>query len=160
MAVFKVVEIGAGVLKEKAKAVPRITPNIHKLLDNMADTMYNNKGVGLAAPQIGVSKRVIVAHTREGLIEVINPEIIHVTGEEVDVEGCLSIPGVFGDVRRAYSVEVVGLNREGDKIKVEAEGFLARILQHEIDHLDGVLFIEKAANIRKPDKSTAASRDG
>jgi len=159
LAVYKIVEIGTGILKEKARAVPKITPNIHKLLDNMADTMYSSNGVGLAAPQIGVSKRVVVVHSREGLIELINPEIVHTAGEDVDVEGCLSIPGVFGDVRRAYTVEVVGLNRQGETVQIGAEGFLARILQHEIDHLEGILFVEKAANIRKSEKNTAVNRD-
>ncbi|RJQ24902.1 MAG: peptide deformylase [Peptococcaceae bacterium] len=159
MAVYKIVEIGASVLKEKAKAVPKITSNIHKLLDNMADTMYGSNGVGLAAPQIGVSKRIIVAHSREGLIELINPEIVRAAGEDVDVEGCLSVPGIYGDVRRAYTVEVIGLNRQGETVQVGAEGFLARILQHEIDHLEGILFVEKAANVRKSEKSIALNQD-
>lgn len=149
MAVYKIVEVGDSLLKDKAKAVPKITPNILKLLDNMADTMRSARGVGLAAPQIGISKRVIVADVGEGLVELINPEIIHAEGEEVDSEGCLSVPGFIGEVPRAAVVEVTGLNRKGETCALKASGFLARVLQHEIDHLEGVLFIDRAINIRK-----------
>lgn len=149
MAVYRIVELGDSVLKEKAKDVPRITANIVKLLDNMADTMYSAKGVGLAAPQIGVSKRVIVVDVGEGLVELINPEIVTREGEEVDTEGCLSVPGVLGDVPRALQVEVKGLNRNGEEYTLTACGFLARALQHEIDHLEGILFIDRAVNVRK-----------
>lgn len=149
MAVYGIVLKGDGVLREKAKEVPRITPNIIKLLDNMRDTMYANKGVGLAAPQIGVSKRVIVVDVGEGLYEVINPEVLDRRGEMLDLEGCLSIPEVVGDVKRAAEIRVRGLDREGREIEVEAGGYLARAFQHEIDHLDGILFIDKAENMRK-----------
>ena len=149
MAVYKIVELGDDLLKEKAKAVPKITPNILKLLDNMADTMRSARGVGLAAPQIGVSKRVIVADIGEGLVELINPEIIHAEGEEVDTEGCLSIPGLIGEVPRAAVVEVTGLSRSGENVDLKASGYLARVLQHEIDHLEGVLFIDRAISVRK-----------
>ncbi|MFZ5649422.1 MAG: peptide deformylase [Bacillota bacterium] len=149
MAVYGIVLKGDGVLRERAKEVPRITPNIIKLLNNMRDTMYANKGVGLAAPQIGVSKRVIVVDVGEGLIEVINPEVLDLRGEILDLEGCLSIPEVVGDVKRAAEIRVRGLDREGREIELKAEGYLARAFQHEIDHLDGILFIDKAENIRK-----------
>ncbi|ABB15321.1 MULTISPECIES: peptide deformylase [Carboxydothermus] len=147
MAVYKVVEIGDPILKEIAKPIKEITPNIIKLLENMADTMYAYNGVGLAAPQIGVSKRAIVVDVGEGLIELINPEIIEVSGEEKDIEGCLSVPGVQGEVVRAKKVTVKGLNRYGEEIVIPAEGLLARAFQHEIDHLNGILFVEKADNI-------------
>ncbi|MBM7855739.1 peptide deformylase [Desulfohalotomaculum tongense] len=149
MAVYEIVKNGDPVLREKAKEVPKITPNIKKLLDNMRDTMYANKGVGLAAPQIGVSKRVIVVDVGEGLFELINPVITESEGVETDLEGCLSIPGVVGEVARAASVVVKGLNRDGKKVRINARGFLARAFQHEIDHLDGILFIDKAQNVRK-----------
>ena len=149
MAVYKIVEIGDSLLKEKARAVPKITPNILKLLDNMADTMYSARGVGLAAPQIGVSKRVIVVDIGEGLVGLINPEITLARGEEVDTEGCLSVPGLVGDVPRAAEIEVKGLNRKGESCSLKAKGFLARVLQHEIDHLEGILFVDRATNIRK-----------
>ena len=100
MAIYNIVELGDEVLREKAKVVPRITRNILKLLDNMAKTMYSARGVGLAAPQVGISKRVIVVDAGEGLLEPINPEIIFAEGEQVDTEACLSIPGITGEVAR------------------------------------------------------------
>ncbi len=149
MAVYNVVKNGDPVLREKAKPVAKITPNILKLLDNMRDTMYAAKGVGLAAPQIGVSKRVVVVDVGEGLYELINPEIIEAHGVEVAAEGCLSIPGVVGEVPRAASVVVRALNRKGQMMEYRAKGYTARAFQHEIDHLDGILFIDKAQNVRK-----------
>ena len=144
MAVYEIVELGADVLREQAKEVKEFTPNIGKLLDNMLDTMYAAQGVGLAAPQIGVSKRVVVIDVGEGPIELVNPLIVEAEGEEVDAEGCLSIPGVTGDVMRAAKVRVQAFNRNGELLDLPAEGYLARACQHEIDHLDGVLFIDKA----------------
>lgn len=148
MAVFQIVKIGDSILREKAKPVSKINSNIHKLLDNMKDTMEHANGVGLAAPQIGVSKRVIIVDIGEGLIELINPEIIKSSGKSTDVEGCLSVPDVNGEVTRADKVVVVGLNRKGEKVEIKAEGLLARALQHEIDHLDGILFIDNAKNVQ------------
>ncbi|ADG82646.1 peptide deformylase [Thermincola potens] len=149
MAVYKIVEIGDPILKEKCRPVNKITPNIIKLLDDMADTMYDANGVGLAAPQIGVGKRVIVVDVGDGLIELVNPEIVHREGSETDVEGCLSIPGIQGQVPRYAKVRVRGMNREGNRVEYEAEGLLARAFQHEIDHLEGILFIDRAKEIIK-----------
>ncbi len=149
LALYKIVELGDKILKEKARPVPKITPNILKLLNNMSETMYKNGGAGLAAPQVGVSKRVIVVDAGEGLVELINPEILSYSGREIDTEGCLSIPGIVGDVPRAYYVKVKGLDRSGQECVFGAEGLFARVLQHEIDHLDGVLYIDRATNIRK-----------
>lgn len=149
MAVYKIVEIGDEVLREKAKPVKEITPNIIKLLDNMADTMYEANGVGLAAPQIGVSKRVIVIDIGEGLIELINPEIVEASGNAVDTEGCLSVPGMIGEVARADRLVVKGLNRQAEAVTYQAKGWLARAFQHEIDHLEGVVFVDRATNLRK-----------
>ena len=109
----------------------------------MADTMYDAEGVGLAAPQIGVSKRVIVIDIGEGLLELINPEILEREGQDRQVEGCLSVPGVQGEVIRAYRVKVKGWDRKGEEKVIIGEGLLARVLQHEIDHLDGVLLLIK-----------------
>jgi len=148
MAVYAIVKIGDSVLKERAKPVKSVTPNIIKLLKNMADTMYEYKGAGLAAPQIGISKRVVVIDIGEGLIEMINPEIIEVSEEtEVDAEGCLSIPGVRAEVERCKKVTVRFLNSDGEEVEITGEGFLARAFQHEIDHLNGTLFTEKASRI-------------
>lgn len=147
MAIYNIVKIGHDVLREKAKPVNKITPNIIKLLENMRDTMYEANGVGLAAPQIGISKRVVVIDVGEGLIELINPEIISAQGEDLDVEGCLSIPGVQGEVRRAAQVVVKALDRHGKEFTLTGTGLLARALQHEIDHLDGILFVDKAEKL-------------
>lgn len=148
MAVYQVVKEGDSVLREKAKEVPKITPNVLKLLDNMKDTMYATDGVGLAAPQIGISKRVIVIDANDERLELINPVIISSEGEVSDYEGCLSVPGKMGEVARAQRVKVKAINREGEEIEFERENFVARVLQHEIDHLDGILYIDKAVNIR------------
>ncbi|KAF1086770.1 Peptide deformylase 1 [Sporotomaculum syntrophicum] len=149
MAIYKVVEVGNDVLREKAITVTKLGPHIDKLLDNMRDTMYANQGVGLAAPQIGVPKRVIVVDIGKGLVEFINPVLAEKDGQQIDSEGCLSIPGLVGDVVRAEWVKVKGLNRAGEETELEATGFLARALQHEIDHLDGILFIDKAKNLKR-----------
>lgn len=151
MAVYQIVKKGDSVLREKAKSVGRITPNILKLLDNLRDTMYAANGAGLAAPQIGVSKRVAVVDAEEELIELINPEIIKAEGTQTDAEGCLSVPGLIGEVTRYYSVCVKTENRNGEVVEICRKGLAARALQHEIDHLDGVLFIDKAEDIRPVD---------
>lgn len=137
------------VLHQIAKEVPKITPNIQKLLTDMADTMYHAEGVGLAAPQIGILKRVIVVDVGDerGLIEMVNPVILSAEGEQLGPEGCLSIPGINGDVLRHQKITVKGLDRNGREITIEAEDFLARAFQHEIDHLNGVLFTEIAERV-------------
>ncbi|MGI1659139.1 MAG: peptide deformylase [Desulfitobacterium sp.] len=145
MAIYQIVEIGSDVLREKAVPVKEITPNIVKLLDNMLDTLYDANGVGLAAPQVGVSKRVVVVDVGDGPIELINPVILEAEGEDTDDEGCLSIPGITGQVKRAAKVKVEALNRKGERQVIEGTGLLARCFQHELDHLEGVLFVDKAA---------------
>lgn len=149
MAVYQIVGMNESILREKAIEVSKITPNIHKLLDNMAETMYEANGVGLAAPQIGVPKRVVVIDTGEGegLLELINPVIIEKSGEEIEQEGCLSIPNLVGDVKRATKVVAQALDRNGELIEYEAEGLLARAFQHEIDHLNGILFVDVATKV-------------
>jgi peptide deformylase len=154
MAIRFIVKEPDPVLREHAKPVPKITPNIHKLLDDMADTMYEAQGVGLAAPQVGILKRVIVMDCGEeygGLIELINPEIIKKEGEQFGPEGCLSIPGLQGDVRRAQKCTVKGWDRNGQEIEIEGEELLARCIQHEVDHLNGVLFLDVAERVYRPD---------
>lgn len=150
MAIRVIVKEPDPILRETSRPVPKITPNIHKLLNDMAETMYDAAGVGLAAPQIGILKRVIVIDTGEEdseLIEMINPEILSFSGEQTGPEGCLSIPGVNGDVKRYDKLKVKGLNRHGEEQLMEVEGFLARVFQHEIDHLNGVLFTDIAERI-------------
>lgn len=137
------------VLRERAQEVTKFNGNLHKLLDDMADTMYDADGVGLAAPQVGISKRVIVVDADEahGLIELVNPEIVSTEGEQFGPEGCLSIPGLQGDVRRPLRAKVKGQDRHGNPVEYEGEELLARAFLHEIDHLNGVLFIDLAESI-------------
>lgn len=137
------------VLHKVAKEVTKITPNVQKLLDDMAETMYDADGVGLAAPQIGILKRLIVVDVGDdhGLIKMINPEIVSSEGEQFGPEGCLSIPGYNGDVRRAETVTVKGLDRDGKEFTVTGSGLFARAFQHEIDHLNGVLFTDLAEKV-------------
>lgn len=132
------------VLRKKSRPIDRIDDRIHTLLDDMAETMYAAEGVGLAAPQVGVLKRAIVIDIGDGLIEIINPKIKESYGEQLEPEGCLSIPGIAARVSRPSRVVVEGLDRNGEEIRVEGTGLLAAALCHEIDHLDGILFIDKA----------------
>jgi peptide deformylase len=152
MSVLEIRKAGDKVLKEKAAPVAKIDRRLKKLLDDMAHTMYEANGVGLAAPQVGVSQRIIVVDAGEGLIELVNPVIVKTEGCEKGTEGCLSIPGVFGEVERFAKVTVEGLNREGKKVSLTGEELLGRVLQHEIDHLEGVLFIERAETVYKGTK--------
>lgn len=150
MAVQKIVvvdEPGAEVLRQKAEPVARITNKVRKLIKDMLDTMYAADGAGLAAPQIGVSKQIVVIDVGEGPICLINPQIVHSEGEEIDVEGCLSIPGLRAYVRRASSVVVKALDEKGRPVRVTGEGLLARALQHEIDHLNGVLMTDRMLEV-------------
>jgi len=149
MAMLDIRKAGDKILKEQSQPVLKIDKRIRKLLDDMAETMEIADGVGLAAPQVGVSLRVIVIDVGEGLIELINPVIITSTGCELGNEGCLSVPGVYGEVERFAEVTVVGFNRFGKKVTIAGSGLLSRALQHEIDHLEGILFIEKAQTIHK-----------
>ena len=156
MSVLRIVKDGAPVLKETAAPVKTITKRIKRLLDDMAETMYKTDGVGLAAPQVGVSKRIIVVDDGNGLQALINPQIIKAEGSQWGPEGCLSVPGYFGDVERYEKVTVTAIDPNNKKLRIEAEGFLARIFQHEIDHLEGHLFIEKAVNLKKQVDPTEA----
>ena len=130
-------------LRKHAKPVTEITPKILALLDDMAETMYAARGGGLAAPQVGVLRRVVVIDVGDGLIELINPEIISREGEDVDEEGCLSLPDKKGVVIRPKTVTVKALDRAGNEITVTGEDLLARALCHETDHLEGILFMDK-----------------
>ncbi len=149
MAVYKVVTEPDEVLRTPALPVKNINAGVIRVLDNMIDTLYAFDGVGLAAPQIGVSKRMIVVDPGDQLMELINPEIIEADGEQIAREGCLSIPDMVGVVKRAARVVVRGLNRHGETVEIEASDLLARAFQHEIDHLDGVLFTDKAQDVRR-----------
>ena len=143
MARLNVVKIGDSVLREKCMEVHKFNDNLHRLLDNMAETMYAEQGVGLAAPQVGIPKRVVVIDTEGELIELVNPVIVESSGNQTGEEGCLSIPGEYEEVSRAAEVTVRGQDRDGQEITMTGSGMLARAIQHEIDHLDGVLFVDR-----------------
>lgn len=143
MALRQIVKIGEPVLRKKSKVVKEINDRVIELLDDMADTMYEADGVGLAAPQVGILKRVVVIDIGDGLIELINPEIIETEGEYLDTEGCLSVPGESGEVLRPYRVKVKAQDRNGQWFEIEGEELLARAFCHEIDHLDGILYVDK-----------------
>lgn len=143
MAERMIVRLGDPILRERSKSVPAVTTNIEKILNDMTHTIYAEKGrAGLAAIQIGIAKRLIVMDCDHRLIELINPQIIEMSGEQKGPEACLSIPGIIGIVNRAEYVKVKTWNRAGEEVTMEAEGFLARCFQHEIDHLDGILYID------------------
>lgn len=149
MARYKVVLAGDPVLRRIAHPVKEVNDNIKKLMNNMAETMYHAKGVGLAAPQVGISKRVIVVDIGEGLFKLANPEIVSSSGIQDGAEGCLSLPDVVGNVKRSEHVTVKALNEDGDEVTIEASGYLARAFQHEIDHLNGIIFTDKATAIER-----------
>ncbi|MCR1935478.1 peptide deformylase [Clostridium tepidum] len=146
MAIRNIRKYGDDLLRKKSRKIEKIDDRILTLLDDMAETMYSADGVGLAAPQVGILKRAVVIDVGKGLIKLINPEIIETEGNEIDLEGCLSVPGQQGEVERPYKVKVKALNEKGEEIILEGEGLLARAFCHEIDHLDGILFVDKVIN--------------
>ena len=134
---------GDEVLTKVSRPVDKMTPRIHDLITDMLDTMYDAMGVGLAAPQVGILKRIVVIDIGEGPIVLINPEILETSGEQTGDEGCLSVPGMAGQVTRPNYVKVKALNEDMDEVVYEGEGLLARAFCHELDHLDGHLYVEK-----------------
>ena len=165
MALRKIITVPDDLLRRKAREVKKFDDNLRTLIDDMVETMREAPGVGLAAPQLGILEQVIVIEFAEGkeneedeapppkLYVIVNPEITRMSNEkEMGVEGCLSIPGIVGDVERSTSIVVKGKNRNGQKIKLKLKGWVARIFQHEIDHLTGVLFTDLAENIWQPEE--------
>ena len=145
MAILHIVHEDDEVLRKTSREVTEITPRILTLLDDMADTLHKAQGVGLAAVQVGVLRRVVLVETEPGqLYELINPRIVEAEGEQKEVEGCLSLPGEWGYTLRPRKVTVEALNRKGEKLRIQGEGLLARAFCHEIDHLDGKLFTDCA----------------
>lgn len=144
MALRNIVTLGDEVLRKKCRPVGEVTERIQTLVDDMIETMHDANGVGLAAPQVGVMRRIFVVDIGEGPIVLINPEIIEMSGEQTGEEGCLSLPGKAGTVTRANYVKIKGLDREGKEQVYEGTELLARAFQHENDHLDGILYIDKA----------------
>ncbi|CAG7653348.1 peptide deformylase [Paenibacillus allorhizosphaerae] len=143
MTVKQILPFGDTVLRKTAKTADPVSPKTHKILDDMVETLYDKEGrAGLAAPQIGLLRRLIVMDCGDGLIELINPEILEMSGTQTGSEACLSFPGYYGTVTRANAVRVKTYNRQGEEVILEGEGYLARCMQHEIDHLNGVLFVD------------------
>ena len=139
-------EYPAALLKKKARTVKKFGPELQSLSDRMFDIMYETGGVGLAAPQVGISERIVVIDSRQSPDEkmvLVNPSIVKREGEDAMQEGCLSVPGAFTEVKRATRVEVLAQDLTGKKMRFTADGFLGRIIQHELDHLDGMLFIDR-----------------
>ena len=148
MAKLKIVKIGDEILRKKCRPVEEITPKTLRLLDDMAETMRAAQGVGLAAPQVGSLRRIVVVEVEEGnLIELINPKIIAYAGEQEGTEGCLSVPGKWGTVKRPMHVTVRAFNRHGEEFEITGSDFLARAFCNELDHLDGKLYVDIATEI-------------
>ena len=143
MATRRILTEGDEILRKISRPVKEIDKRAKILLDDMAETMYKNDGVGVAAPQVGILRRIVVIDIGEGLLELINPEIVYSEGSKIDTEGCLSIPGRRGTVERPAKVIVQALNRKGKPIQVTGEGLMAVALCHELDHLDGILYTDK-----------------
>jgi peptide deformylase len=163
----EIVTTPAEVLRKPARKVQSVSADVKQLIDDMIETMRVAPGVGLAAPQVGDSRRVIVVEFAQEISDpeappkppklyvLVNPEIVRHSREmEFGTEGCLSIPGYVGDVERYTKITVKGLNREGDSVKIKAKDWLARIFQHEIDHLEGVLFIDRATEVYRVEEGT------
>ncbi len=145
MALLKIVTKEDPILRKVSRHVDAVTPRILQLLDDMVQTLHHANGAGLAAVQVGVLRRVVLVETDEvGLVEMINPEIIAAEGEQTDLEGCLSVPDVWGEVTRPMKVTVRFMNRAGETVTLTGEGLAARAFCHELEHLDGKLFTDKA----------------
>ena len=142
-----VVQTGDPVLREKCTEVKTFNGELWRLLDDMKETVRAEEGAGLAAPQIGIAKRVVVIDVEEGFFELVNPVIVAVKGEQTGAEGCLSVKGKHGTVTRPYKVRAEYRDRNGKKHKLTAEGFFARAVCHELDHLDGILYTDRASEI-------------
>lgn len=143
MAVRKILRLGDETLRRKARPVEVFNKRLHTLLDDMAETMYEAEGAGLAAPQVGILRRAVVIDAGEGLLELVNPEILSQEGEQINPEGCLSIPGRRCTVQRPQKVVVRAQDRTGKPFELTGEDFLAIAISHELDHLDGVLYVDK-----------------
>ena len=149
MAIRNVVQVGDDVLRKKCFAVARFDEKLATLLDDMKDTVRKEEGAGLAAPQVGVLRRAVVIDVEEGFFDLVNPVIVQAKGEQIGYEGCLSVRGRRGVVRRPMEVTVEFFDRFGKPQKLTARGFFARAVCHELDHLDGVLYIDKAESVER-----------
>lgn len=143
MAILNIVKEGDPTLRKVCRPVTEITPRILQLIEDMKETLLEANGVGLAAPQVGILRRIVIVDTGDELVELINPEIIEFEGEQEEVEGCLSVPDVWGITQRPYWVKVKAMNKDGEEFTIEGEDLLGRCFCHELDHLDGHLFTDK-----------------
>ena len=148
MAIRKIIQLGDETLRKRSFEVNQIDAKVIQLLDDMKDTLYKAKGAGLAAVQVGMLKRIFVVDVEEGYFEFINPEIISTKGEQYGVEGCLSVKGKWGDVKRPKEVTVKALDRSGKSFTIKAKDFFAKAICHEYDHLEGIVYVDKADNLR------------
>ena len=144
MEISEIVRYGNPVLRKRADEIKEFDDEIRALIQRMYVIMAEARGLGLAGPHIGISKRIFTYDIGEGPHALVNPRVVRTGGEEIAVEGCLSIPGLQGEVPRAERITVAGLDENGDKVKIKAEGMLARVFQHELDHLDGTVFVDRA----------------
>jgi peptide deformylase len=154
MAILHICTYPEEILRQRAEPITEIDEEVVKLVDHMAETMYSAPGIGLAATQVGVAKQVLVAdiaprRPESELIVLINPEIVAAEGEVIFEEGCLSVPDYQAEVKRNERITVRGLNLKGEEVEIEAEGLLAIVLQHEIDHLNGILFIDRLSKLKR-----------
>lgn len=152
MAIRNIVQFGEDILSKECRPVEKFDRKLHQLLDDMQDTLYEANGAGLAAPQVGVLRQVCIIDVGEGLIELINPEIVSVEGEQSGAEGCLSLPNEWGMVTRPKKVTVKAQNRKGKWFETTGEDLCARAFCHEIDHLHGIVFTEKASRMLTPEE--------
>ena len=160
MAILNIIKEGEPTLRKKCREVTEITPRIITLLDDMRETLRDANGCGLAAPQVGVLRRVVIVDTEEtGTVELINPEIIEKEGKQEELEGCLSIPGKWGYTSRPMKVTVRAMNRKGETCTITGEGLAARAFCHELDHLEGVLFSDNAVHMLTPEEMEELEED-
>ncbi len=152
MALLNIVKEGDPVLRKVCRPVTEITPRIRQLIDDMMETLEDANGAGLAAPQVGILRRIVIVDIGDEYVELINPEIVAAEGEQQEVEGCLSVPDVWGITDRPMVVTVRAMNRDGETVEYTGEGLVARCFCHELDHLDGHLFTDKALHILDPDE--------
>jgi len=153
MVVLPILKYPDPVLRRKAKRVSHVDKSLNRLIDDMIETMYQASGAGLAAPQVGVSLKIaVIGIPEEEVIVLVNPELVKKSGERVVIEGCLSVPGYRGEIKRSEKVTVKALNRNGKAFRIKADDLLAEVLEHEIDHLNGVLYIDHLESTEKLEK--------
>ena len=153
MAILNIVKEGDPILRKKSRPVTEITPRIRQLVEDMAETLIDANGAGLAAPQVGILRRIVLVDTGDEILTLINPEIIAAEGEQEEMEGCLSVPDVWGITHRPAKVTVRAMNLAGEIYEKTGEGLLARAFCHELDHLEGTLFVDNAVHILTPEET-------